>query len=114
MSQIEYDLGAVNAELPKYSTDETIVGTWIDGRNIYRKAFYDETNSISSNTEFNLPYCDTIVSSGILYRANFDSCLPMISAIKNKGTQTAYVTIQWYGGSFSGGTSWWCDYVKSI
>ena len=41
MAQIEYDLGAVNAELPKYSlTDEIPVGVWVDGKTIYRKCFH--------------------------------------------------------------------------
>ena len=34
MAQIKYKLGNLGKE--KYSTDETAIGTWIDGKTIYR------------------------------------------------------------------------------
>ena len=36
-----------------YSTDETRIGTWIDGKPIYRKVF-DITNPSTSNTDYSL------------------------------------------------------------
>ena len=35
MAQIKYNLGNLGKEA--YSTDETAIGTWIDGKTIYRK-----------------------------------------------------------------------------
>ena len=35
MAQIKYKLGNLGKEV--YSTDETVIGTWIDGKTIYRK-----------------------------------------------------------------------------
>ena len=35
MAQIKYNLGDLGKEI--YSTDETVIGTWIDGKPIYRK-----------------------------------------------------------------------------
>ena len=35
MAQIKYNLGNLGKEV--YSTDETAIGTWIDGKTIYRK-----------------------------------------------------------------------------
>ena len=35
MAQIKYNLGDLGTE--KYSTDETAIGTWIDGKPLYRK-----------------------------------------------------------------------------
>ena len=35
MAQIKYNLGNLGKEV--YSTDETVIGTWIDGKTIYRK-----------------------------------------------------------------------------
>ena len=35
MAQIKYNLGDLGKE--KYSTDETVIGTWVDGKPIYRK-----------------------------------------------------------------------------
>ena len=35
MAQIKYNLGNLGKEV--YSTDETVIGTWIDGKPIYRK-----------------------------------------------------------------------------
>ena len=35
MAQIKYNLGDLGKEV--YSTDETVIGTWVDGKTIYRK-----------------------------------------------------------------------------
>ena len=35
MAQIKYNLGDLGTEV--YSTNETVIGTWIDGKPIYRK-----------------------------------------------------------------------------
>lgn len=40
---------AVIDTIRSYSTEETIVGTWIDGKPIYRKVFTDPNNSWSAN-----------------------------------------------------------------
>lgn len=37
-----------------YSEDETVIGTWIDGRPIYRKLFNISTTNITANTWTNL------------------------------------------------------------
>ena len=37
MAQIKYNLGNVNNNGNNYSTDEQVIGTWIDGKPIYRK-----------------------------------------------------------------------------
>lgn len=49
MAQIKYNLGDLGTEV--YSTNETVVGTWIDGKPIYRKTFQIPTitNSYDMN-----------------------------------------------------------------
>ena len=37
MAQIKYNLGDLGTD--KYSTDEQVIGTWIDGKPLYRKVF---------------------------------------------------------------------------
>lgn len=39
MAQIKYNLGDLGTEV--YSTNETVIGTWIDGKPIYRKVIYN-------------------------------------------------------------------------
>ena len=70
-----------------YSTDETAIGTWIDGKTLYRKVFTNVTNGYSTgldsskvtiisirgfshtansvNDAFNIPYGSTSFASGI-------------------------------------------------
>ena len=50
--KIKSMIDAVKAEIDtirSYSTEETIVGTWIDGKLIYRKVFTDPNNSWSAH-----------------------------------------------------------------
>ena len=50
-----------------YSTEETVIGTWIDGKPIYRKTFY----STSTESSFNIPHgisIDTVVAINGYYR----------------------------------------------
>lgn len=37
MPQIKYNLGDLGKEV--YSTNETVIGTWVDGKPLYRKVF---------------------------------------------------------------------------
>ena len=48
MAQIKYNLGDLGKEV--YSTNETVIGTWIDGKPIYRKVI--ELNNITVNTSW--------------------------------------------------------------
>ena len=52
------DVEKVNAQ-QNYSTGEQIIGTWIDGKPIYRKVFIGNINFNELN--FSLPNIDTII-----------------------------------------------------
>lgn len=62
-----------------YSTNEQVIGKWIDGKNIYRKT-YQVTNISSSNvdlvdiSDLNI---DTIVKLYGFIRSNLGMCMPM-------------------------------------
>lgn len=49
MAQIKYNLGNLGKEV--YSTDETIIGTWIDGKPLYRKVLLCTTNTQLSSPQ---------------------------------------------------------------
>ena len=49
MAQIKYNLGNLVAE--KYSTNETVIGTWIDSKPIYRKVLLCTSNTEVSNSK---------------------------------------------------------------
>ena len=56
MAQIKYNLGDLGTEV--YSTNETVIGTWIDGKPIYRKVIYnnDATKySLGKDNTVNIP-----------------------------------------------------------
>ena len=48
MAQIKYNLGDLTKE-KKYSTDEIVIGEWIDGKPIYRKTWTGTGNPNSFN-----------------------------------------------------------------
>ena len=49
MAQIKYNLGNLITE--KYSTDEIVIGKWIDGKPIYRKVLLCTSNTEVSNSK---------------------------------------------------------------
>lgn len=51
-----------------YSTEETVIGTWIDGRPIYRKTY--DTGALTGNSksiQLNIPNIDLIWSTNISF-----------------------------------------------
>ena len=74
-NEIEFYSRAENLSL-NFSLDEKIVGTWIDGKNIYQKSFYYEGDISSSNlTLFELPNnIDYVVDlKGTFFRHDVES-----------------------------------------
>lgn len=56
--------------LYKYSTEEQVIGTWLDGKSLYRKTFFGNTSSspIVSGTTLNI---DELISArGIIKTAD--------------------------------------------
>ena len=61
-----------------YSTDEVVIGKWIDGRNLYRKVF--NIGNISSNTS-------TAREHGI---ANFDRAIHLYGSARNTESSSRF------------------------
>ena len=55
--------------VPKYSTNETVVGTWVDGKPIYRKVFKVPAGFVISNSSYSvfpnaiIKNCDLMISA---------------------------------------------------
>ena len=55
--------------VPKYSTNETVVGTWVDGKPIYRKVFKVPAGFVISNSSYSefpntiIKNCDLLISA---------------------------------------------------
>lgn len=67
-----------------YSTDEVVVGTWIDGKPIYRKVFnlnapHPSTQSGSYQLLVNIPYLKNIITHYGFYLSNFYSTPNLVS-----------------------------------
>ena len=58
-----------------YSTDEKVVGKWIDGRNIYEKTWQVENTTVTTNWDVTNTYFENIafVTSACLYDTDSDS-----------------------------------------
>lgn len=99
--------------LAGYSESETQVGTWIDGRPIYRKVF-NLKKALNYNTHLEIPFLDVITNIGVLYSKTYNnSCIPIVYA-ENRGLASAYVTLLWSnGGTFEARDSWWVEYTKA-
>lgn len=90
LPQVEESEGG--KEMVNYSTEEQIIGTWIDGRDLYRKVLL--TGGLKNNDTTYVPYnienLDRIVSlKGIAYNGQFGLMLPC-------SHQTASSTINVY------------------
>lgn len=68
----------------KYSTDETIVGTWIDGRPVYQKVFSFDITSNEIIVEQAFPH-DLISVSGMCKLGN-TALVPIVGVINSKGS----------------------------
>ena len=57
MAQIKYNLGNLSKE--KYSTDEIVIGEWIDGKPLYRKVHYNNDPTklvLGNNNDIDIPF----------------------------------------------------------
>ena len=83
-----------------YSTDETVVGKWIDGKPIYRKVTVFLSVPTSSEKDLGIQNIDTIIESKVHFLSNKsedDSFrkLPTLYAQNN-----SYGEAKWAGGYF--------------
>ena len=63
MTQIKYNLGDLNNNI--YSTDEIKIGTWVDGKPLYRKTYVftkTPTSSMSIKTNDLRSYFDKVIN----------------------------------------------------
>ena len=65
-----------NGKAVHYSTDEQVIGTWINGKPLYRKTFY-VGNSVTMNAQYNVPHdlvnIDEIVNKSGTYYDEVDA-----------------------------------------
>lgn len=71
---------AKNVDFTTYSTDEEVVGTWIDGRTIYRKTI--DTGQLPNNTNKSVNHNISnirrvIMLEGYAYRSSNNTCAPL-------------------------------------
>ena len=78
MAQIKYNLGDLGKEV--YSTNETIIGTWIDGKPIYRKVidFGALPNANLKSVAHNINYIKICTKAyGMAYRDSDKINMPL-------------------------------------
>lgn len=97
------------SEFTNYSTEEVVIGKWIDGRNVYKKTFYSSTDSFSSSTHFELPYLDLLLDFSAISRIAAGDYKPSLVNKYNRGTDNAYVSTD----SFRSGVAWTLTYIKT-
>lgn len=94
-----------------YSTVETKIGTWIDGKPLYRKVFYSESSAFTQATQFPAPYAEKLVEYSTMYRDDYDDFFPYAVKLYNKGQANAYFQIP--TPAYGGGTHWIAKYTKT-
>lgn len=94
-----------------YSTEEKVIGTWIDGKPIYRKVFYSENSAFTNATQFPAPYAEKLVEYSPMYRNDYNNFFPESMKLYNKGQANAY--FQETSRSYAGGTYWIAKYTKT-
>lgn len=104
-------LGQGGSNMHEYSTDEQIVGTWIDGRPVYEKTF-DFSNPVAGNTILNhgIENFDALVSVlGTFHRDDgYEEPVPfphndvsfMVSLVDFTSTQMTRVVGSVYTGTY--------------
>ena len=87
-----------NLSLNNYSTEETVVGTWIDGKPIYRKC-YTGTPNLSNTIEMeaytipnsiNCNNIDTLVNVSAHYRGTLNGTIAPFTYYRSTNTATTY------------------------
>ena len=94
-----------------YSEDEIVIGTWIDGKPLYRKMFYSENSAFATATQFPAPYAEKLVEYSPMYRNDYEDFIPVDAKLYNKGLANAYFQIP--SRSYAGGTYWIVKYTKT-
>ena len=94
MAQIKYNLGDLGTEV--YSTNETVIGTWINGKPIYRKVidFGALPNKTIKSVAHNITNLDTITKLyGVANRDSDKTYLPLPSANSSSIANNLYLYI---------------------
>ena len=87
--------------VPKYSTNETVVGTWVDGKPIYRRVFKVPAGTVISNSSYsNLPNaiikdCDLLISATFMATNGLgDTCNYSFHYAKNPDGQLRALSVR--------------------
>ena len=115
MAQIKYNLGNVKNEV-NYSTDEQVIGTWIDGKPLYRKVVV--IDNPSEGMTFSIANIDEPIniiwkqarSSGLYFSYGHDGT--SYSVIYFDSTSKNFVVQM--GGGFNGKMVAIVEYTKTI
>lgn len=104
ISEHKEDASAMNSAILKnsediknhgnYSTEEHVIGEWIDGKTIYRKVFIVETSKERQDFSISLNYNEIVNISGSI--AMFDSSNTLVGFYPIGKVDTDYVQFQIY------------------
>ena len=114
MAQIKYNLGNVKSG-DNYSTNETVIGTWINGKPLYRKVVV--IDNPSNGTTFSIDNIDEPINviwkqahpTGVFFSYNYDGS--SMSIISFNSTSKNFI-IQMRGG-FEGKIVIIVEYTKT-
>ena len=115
MAQIKYNLGNVKSEV-NYSTDEQVIGTWINGKPEYRKVVVIDNPSngmafsiANIDEPINASWTQVYANTGVYFSYNSDSS--STSIIYFNVTSKNFVVQM--GGAFSGKMVVTIEYTKT-
>jgi hypothetical protein len=106
MAWFESHLGGSGSSEHTYSTEEQVIGTWIDGKTIYEKTIdLGETVSISNTnwtqTGVDISYVDTLIEAisptygTLMAGRNVNGILQCLTGRNGEDIYVQYITIQY-------------------
>ena len=114
MAQIKYNLGDLGGE--EYSTNETVIGTWIDGKPLYRKVVIIDnpsnkmTFSIANIDEaINVRWSQVFNSSSVYFSYSSDGATNSIIHFESTSKNFVITT----SGAFTGKMVAIIEYTKT-
>ena len=112
MATIKYNLGSVANN--NYSIDEQVVGTWIDGKPIYRKVIYFGSlpNKATKSVAHNITNLDVIVDFYGLTCDSTNVYIPLPATNNISNAYTTYILIDATNISIRNGADM-SDYVRT-
>lgn len=118
---IKYGNGGGGSSKINYSTDEQVVGTWIDGKPLYQKTFEKQATNVSASGSVDItseiPITCTIKDSTVAFDYNYEgveyALVNSPNVYYNRGGNSNFIKFAMGNGTLSGKITMTATYIKT-